>query len=133
MSGAFTKKYLDLYHRLRGLSTIDLEDPDSCWTWNSTLRGRTNTYPRINLRIEGEHRQLSAHRVSLIVAEILEAGEDWDLLWPLYLFYSIAGFEADHNCNNPKCVNSSHLTWRTREEHLELTLGRRKAKTRDKP
>lgn len=130
MAGAFVKKYLDLYHRLRGLSAIDPEDPDPCWLWTSTLRGRTGNYPMINMRVEGSHRQLAAHRVALVVREIMErGGEDWDLFWPLYLMYSVAGFEADHSeCNNPKCVNGDHLVWRTREEHLELTISRRRAR-----
>lgn len=128
MSGAFVKKYLDLYHRLRALSSIDPADPDACWLWTSTVRGRTGNYPMINVRVEGSHRQLAAHRVALVAREVMENGGDWDLFWPLYLFYSVAGFEADHECNTPLCVNSCHLVWRTHEEHLALTLARRAAR-----
>ena len=62
----------------------------------------------------------------MVAQEIMDNGADWDLFWPLYLSYSTAGFEADHECNNPLCVNSCHLVWRTQEEHLELTLQRRR-------
>lgn len=133
MSGPFVKKYLDLYHRLRALSEIDPEDPDACWLWKGVLRGRTKNYPRINVRtVEGGHRQLSAHRLSLVVREILEAGgEDWDLIWPLYHLYLVAEFEADHStCNNPRCINDAHLVWRTKEEHLALTIERRRKRVR---
>ncbi len=126
MAGAFVRKYLDLYHRLRGLSRIDLEDPDACWLWTSTVRGRTKNYPMINVRIDGHHRQLAAHRVALVAREIVDHGGDWDLLGPLLHLYSLAGFEADHECNNPSCVNSDHLVWRTKKAHLALTLERRR-------
>lgn len=127
MAGAFVRKYLDLYHRLRGLSKVDNEDPDACWLWTSTTRGRTGNYPMINVRVDGQHRQLAAHRVSLVAKEIMDNGGDWDLFGPLYELYSIAGFEADHSeCNRPLCVNCSHLVWREKEEHRALTIQRRR-------
>lgn len=126
--GRGTKKYLDLYHRLRALSEIDPESADSCWLWKGVLRGRTKNYPRMNIWADGVHRSIAVHRAALVIAEI---DGDWECFWPLYQLYLLAGFEADHRrCNNPRCVNGDHLKWETKEDHLALTLARRRVNSR---
>lgn len=121
MAGLF--KYLTLYHRLLALSEQEAENPNSCWLWRGAKQGRTANYPKINVWTGGKTRTLAAHRVSLVVSEI---DGQWDLFWDLYKLYSIAGFEADHVCNNPSCINPDHLEWKTEAEHLALTLARRR-------
>lgn len=118
-------KYLSLYHRLIALSQQEPDNPNSCWVWKGPLKGRQSNYPKINVWAGGKTRTLSAHRVALVVAEL---DGDWSVFWDLYHLYSVAMFEADHECNNPCCINPDHLFWRTQEDHRRVTLERRRAR-----
>lgn len=121
-------RYRSLRQRLRALTVRrkrGLNTP--CWEWCSVKRGRTGNYPRVNLWAEGQARQLAAHRLSKVVSEIGRA-RDEHLALALYDLYKVAGFELDHECENPCCVRPSHLTWRDHDDHLELTVQRRRAR-----
>jgi hypothetical protein len=124
--GAFIRKYQTLAHRLQASTAPKrrrLRTP--CWEWTGLTRGRTGDYPRINVRIDGVHRQFSAHRLAKVLAEV---GDDEHLVAALYDLYRIAGFELDHECENPRCIRPSHTTWRDHDEHLQLTIERRRAR-----
>lgn len=102
-----------------------------CLLWKGPKRGRTGDYPMFNVRMNGQHRQIAAHRAALVAAEIrANRGGRWDLFGALYELYSIAGFEADHSgdCHSPSCINAKHLVWREKDDHLRVTIERRKAR-----
>lgn len=103
-------------------SDIDAVNPDSCWLWRGARRGRTGEYPQINVYVGGKARSLPAHRVSLVSHEV---GAEMEVFYDLYLLYGFAGFEADHECNNPLCVNPGHLQWLSEREHRRITVERR--------
>lgn len=122
--GAFVRKYGSLAERLRASADERLKTHQTpCFEWRLVLRGRTGNYPRVNVRHSGQHRQFAAHRLAKVLSE---CGSDEHLAPLLYDFYNVAGFELDHECENPRCIRPSHLVWRDRGEHLGLTIQRRR-------
>lgn len=89
---------------------VNRADPDSCWEWSvrqSGGRGYGMTYARIN----GEVRQMTAHRLAWLISG-----------HPLHSDLLIA-----HHCDNPRCCNPSHLFEATHAENMRdmIRKGRR--------
>lgn len=113
--------FSSLYERLVA-NTHTPESPTGCWTWKGRI---VNGYPRFNVRCEGKHLQLRAHRAMLC---LLECEGETELFYSLYQTYSVAEFEAEHLCDdNPACINPDHLEWLTKEEHLQRTKEQKRA------
>lgn len=94
-----------------------------CWLWNGRIVAH---YGRINVRLNGRHRQLRAHRAMLVIMECLENDEP-ELFEELYDTYSAARMEAGHHCRmHPHCINPDHLQWLTQEEHKVKTKEQRR-------
>lgn len=129
------KKYGTLFERLVANSKIQEDQLEStgCWIWQGRSRGkhRNSQYPRFNIRCDGKHKQLAAHRAMLILMELNEKDESsMEYFWPLYQFYSIAEFHADHLCEGSGglCINPDHLQWLPEDEHMAKTAQRNREK-----
>lgn len=104
-----------LYKRLVA-NTAEPCNDQACWTWTGRIR---RGYPQVNLRIDGKHRTLKAHRAMLVLTEL--EGET-ELFGALYDMYSAARMDADHLCfANPVCINPDHLQWLGNSEHARKT------------
>jgi Zinc-binding loop region of homing endonuclease len=87
-------KYDTIFARLVA-NTAEPESTQGCWVWTAAIDDRPGRgYPRINMRIDGKHRSLRAHRV---MAQVFHptplTPED----------------EVDHLCYNTRCINPDHL------------------------
>lgn len=69
-----------------------VKDDSGCWIWTGNYNN--DGYPRICVRVGGYPTKLYAHRVSF------EAFKERRIR---------AGFQIDHSCVNPSCVNPEHL------------------------
>ena len=90
------KVYGSMYERL----VANSEKPDDqnecgCWLWTGKTDGKRWPYGKVNVRIEGKHVSLRAHRA---MAEITE-GRALD---PEHE-------TVEHLCGNPLCVNPDHF------------------------
>lgn len=116
--------YPNLHARL--VSHVNVHPATGCWLWNCRAHGRGPfKYGRLNIRVQGTHRMVAAHRAMLVLQE---CGADVaiPLFWRVYEAYSVAGFEADHHesCTSCLCINAQHLQWLPRAEHLAITRAR---------
>lgn len=82
-------RYKSLEERLISNSVIDPET--GCWNW--TGKKKSDGYGHINLRMGGRHRTFKAHRIAYTEMK----GHIPD------------GYEIDHTCYNPSCINPDHL------------------------
>src|SRR5689334_22633122 len=81
---------------------------DECWEWN----GRTdkNGYGSLGVRIDRQRKTLTAHRVS----HELNIGPV-----PIGMFVL-------HRCDNPACVNPSHLWLGTHTDNMKDMVNKRR-------
>lgn len=89
-----------LRERIKRMIRVDPET--GCWRWTGSHNNQG--YPRMSVRIDGEHVTLYAHRVSLSV----------------FVRKPVAREEAAHDpvkCPHKNCVRPSHLRWATRAEN----------------
>lgn len=99
-----TRKYATLYERLVA-NTAEPESSTGCWIWAGATDGRRGAqYPRVNMRIDGQHRCLKAHRV---MAQIFAE----ETLPPTA--------EVDHVCGETLCINPDHLDVTTKRANLD--------------
>lgn len=70
-------------------SKVDKRGPKECWPWHGCLVGGRG---QMLLRIAGQKKHIYAPRIALELSGI-----------------DLRGKFALHRCNNPRCVNPSHL------------------------
>jgi hypothetical protein len=96
-------KYATIFERLVA-NTAEPESTQGCWVWTAAADNRPGRgYARINLRVDGKHRSLRAHRV---MAQVFHDK-------PL-----TPADEVDHLCYNVLCINPDHLEVCTKRENL---------------
>lgn len=102
------KKYRDLEQRLICNSFVDLEDSGECWIWLG--RRLPDGYGLINVRVDGKHKALRAHRVAYTELTGDTLGPDE---------------EIDHICHVRFCINPNHLRKVTKLQNLANRRGYR--------
>lgn len=105
-------KYSSMFERLVANTQVpDGQSPDTgCWIWtgkSTRSRKKELRYPRINVRVDGKHKTLFAHRVMVAIVEGRPIEEE---------------HEPDHLCYNTMCINPDHLE----EVHRLVNRARRR-------
>jgi hypothetical protein len=77
-------------------SRVDKSGIGDCWEW----KGSKDTSGYGLIKVRSKHSK--AHRISLV----------------LHGFPAVDGMHALHSCDNPGCVNPSHLRWGTRRDNM---------------
>ena len=95
--------------RLRSRFFSKIEKRGDCWHWTGSLK--PDGYPK-SITVDGRQRRVS--HVALTLDGRPRVG---DLL-------------ALHSCDNPKCVNPSHLRWGTELDNRKDAIARWKGKGR---
>lgn len=88
--------------RQRFYHYIATDDPNKCWLWQGTIAA---TYGRMSFSENGKQKKLYAHRVSYELHHPLETE-------------SMRNWTVMHTCDNPPCVNPSHLRLGTQRDNL---------------
>lgn len=88
-------RYRTLYERIVA-NTSAPETDTGCWLWTGRTDGkRGGQYGRLNVRVDGKHKTLQAHRAMKSIVErrpldpVLET--------------------VEHLCREPRCCNPDHL------------------------
>ncbi len=104
-------RYPSLWDRLIANCWVieDEGEEDSCWLWLGALT--PNGYPKISIRNPKTKKSETKHAHRIILQELgIKIPE---------------GFVVDHLCENPSCINPSHLEPVTQSENL-LRIYRRR-------
>jgi hypothetical protein len=89
-------RYNSLFERLVANShKPDDQNENGCWLWTGTTDGKRWPYGKVNVRIDGKHTSLRAHRA---MAQLFEEK-------PLDPEHET----VEHLCGNPLCVNPDHF------------------------
>lgn len=85
---------------------VDKRAPDECWPWLGAMSGggKSQRYP--SMRVDGGH--AIATRVS----------------WEIENNESLGGRLARHTCDNPACVNPSHIVPGTHQDNMQDAVDR---------
>lgn len=96
-------RYDSLFLRLVANSVSDDENLNSCWIWTGKVRtAGSHPYPHVNVRVNGCHRTVKAHRLMMEI--VLERA-------------LLPDAEVDHLCYNTLCINPDHLREATPAEN----------------
>lgn len=102
-------KYADMSDRIMALSVLCTAT--GCWLWLGQVKTGKGGSPRgkINVRVDGRHRKLQAHRASY---------EAFKRAVP-------EGHEVNHTCECTICVNPDHLVATTHSRNMVQENARR--------
>ena len=94
-------------------SKVDKRGPDDCWEW---LAAKARGYGYFAIK---RPRQARAHRVSAVLAGIIDSLEDPRLV--------------RHTCDNPACVNPAHLLAGSHQDNVNDREKRRRRSRKVNP
>lgn len=90
------KRYGSLYERLVANShKPDDQNENGCWLWTGKTDGKRWPYGKINVRRDGQHVSLRAHRAMAETMEERPLDPDHETV--------------EHLCGNPLCINPDHF------------------------
>lgn len=99
------QKYID-----RFWTYVKVAGPDDCWKWTAAKTKRMG-HGYFNIKINGEFKQIGAHKVSLMIQGINIP----------------AGMCVMHACDNPWCVNPAHLSVGTYHDNTQDMINKGRA------
>ena len=89
-------RYNSLYERLVANShKPDDQNEAGCWLWTGKTDGKRWPYGKINVRRDGRHVSLRAHRAMAEMMERRPLDPDHETV--------------EHLCGNPLCINPDHF------------------------
>lgn len=77
-----------------------------CWEWTGAIYGRG--YGHFGIKINGKHKTVASHRLS----------------YEIHFGKIPIGLDIMHSCDNPPCVNPSHLSTGTRSQNMKDAFDR---------
>lgn len=101
-------KYANLYLRLVA-NTVEPESVNGCWCWTGHVD--RYGYGRVNVRVEGEHRKLQAHKAMAEIVFDRKLDPENETI--------------EHLCAVKHCINPDHFALLTRAENSAARWTRR--------